>query len=128
MSLDHSAAAVAAPAATPLTDAEYAARTRAVLDRIEAQVDQWLDADVIDIDSHRSGGLLELSFPDRSKIIINTQAPLQELWLAAKAGGYHFRFVAGAWLDTKTSSEFHAHLSSLASAQAGKALSFSALE
>ena len=85
----------ATPAATALSDTEYQARTRAVLDAIEAQVDQWLDSDWIDIDTHRSGGLLEMSFPDRSKIIINTQAPLQELWLAAKAGGFHYRFVAG---------------------------------
>lgn len=113
-----------APAATALSDAEYQTRTRAVLDAIEAQVDQWLDSDWIDIDTHRSGGLLELSFPDRSKIIINTQAPLQELWLAAKAGGFHYRFVAGQWLDTRDASEFLAHLSQLASAQAGKALNF----
>ncbi|MBB4844759.1 CyaY protein [Paucibacter oligotrophus] len=121
-----SAAAPITPAATVLSDAEYQARTRAVLDGIESLVDQWLDSDWIDIDTHRSGGLLELSFPDRSKIIINTQAPLQELWLAAKAGGYHYRFVAGQWLDTRDGSEFHAHLSQLASAQAGKALDFAA--
>lgn len=119
-----SAKPAAAPPATPMADADYQARTRALLDHIETQVDNWLDEDVIDIDSHRTGGLLELSFPDASKIIINTQAPLQELWLAARAGGYHFRFCAGAWLDTKTSVEFHALLSAQVSAQAGKALSF----
>ena len=116
----------AAPAATPLSDADYHAKTRAVLDRIEALVDRWLDEDVIDIDSHRTGGLLELSFPNGSKIIINTQPPLQELWLAARGGGFHFRFCADAWLDTRDSTEFHALLSREASAQAGKNLSFAA--
>lgn len=116
----------AAPAATPLSDADYNAQTRALLDGIEATVDGWLDADVVDIDSHRSGGLLELSFPNGSKIVINTQPPLQELWLAARGGGFHFRHVDGAWLDTKTSVAFHALLSREASAQAGQALSFSA--
>ena len=114
----------AAPPATLLSDADYQARTRAVLDHIETLIDAWLDSDLIDIDSHRSGGLLELGFPNGSKIIINTQAPLQELWLAARAGGFHFRFCDGRWLDTKTSAEFHALLSTQASAQAGKALSF----
>jgi len=107
-----------------MADVDYQASTRALLDRIETQVDNWLDKDVVDIDSHRTGGLLELSFPNASKIIINTQPPLQELWLAARAGGYHFRFCAGAWLDTKTSVEFLDLLSAQVSAQAGKALSF----
>ncbi len=111
-------------AATPLSDADYHARTRAVLDRIEAQVDAWLEADVIDIDSHRTGGLLELSFPNGSKLILNTQPPLQELWLAARGGGFHFRYVDGAWLDTREGTEFHALLSRHASLQGGQPLSF----
>lgn len=111
--------------ATPLSDAEYLAKTRAMLDHIEARIDAWLDSDVIDIDSHRSGGLLELSFAGGSKIIINTQAPLQELWLAARAGGFHFRYVDGLWLDTKTDAEFLAQLAAQASAQGGKPLNFS---
>ena len=113
-----------APAATPLPDAEYHARSHGVLDRLEALVDRWLDEDVIDVDSHRTGGLLEMSFPNGSKIVINTQPPLQELWLAARGGGFHFRYCDGQWLDTKTSVEFHALLSEQASLQAGKRLSF----
>jgi len=116
----------AAPTATVLSDADYRAKAHAMLDRVEAQVDAWLDADVVDIDSHRTGGLLELSFPNGSKIILNTQPPLQEIWLAAKAGGYHFRFVDGLWLDTRDGCEFLALLSANASAQAGTALQFSA--
>jgi CyaY protein len=112
-----------APAATPLSDADYHAKAHAVLARVEAQIDAWLDGDLIDIDSHRTGGLLELSFPNRSKIVINTQPPLQEIWLAARAGGYHFRHVEGQWLE-RESQEFFALLSRLASEQAGKALVF----
>ena len=116
----------AAPAATLLSDADYRAKAHAMLDGVEAQVDAWLDADEVDIDSHRTGGLLELSFPNGSKIILNTQPPLQEIWLAAKAGGYHFRFVDGLWLDTRDSTELLALLSGNASAQAGTTLKFSA--
>lgn len=115
----------AAPTATPLSDADYRSLSHAVLAGIEATIDRWLEDDVIDIDSHRSGGLLELSFPGGSKIIINTQPPLQELWLAAKDGGFHFKHVAGQWLNTRDGGEFFAVLSQHASAQAGKPLSFS---
>jgi CyaY protein len=110
----------------PLPDADYHRLSAEVLAAIEDQTDRWLDEDVIDIDSHRTGGLLELAFPDGSKIIINTQPPLQELWLAARAGGYHYRFDAGHWVDTREGGEFFADLSRHASAQAGTPLAFHA--
>jgi CyaY protein len=92
---------------------------------IEVTCDRWLQDDVVDIDTHRTGGLLELSFPNGSKIVINTQPPLQELWLAARSGGYHFNFRDGQWLDTKTGREFFAAVSEEATHQAGKPLKFS---
>lgn len=109
----------------PLTDADYLAKAHALLASIEAQVDAWLDADVVDIDSHRTGGLLELSMPGGSKIIINTQPPLQELWLAARAGGYHFKWNGTHWVD-REGQEFCSLLSRCASEQAGQALTFNA--
>lgn len=110
----------------PLSDAEYHRLTAAALGAIEATVDRWLQDDVIDIDSHRTGGLLELSFPNRHKIVINTQPPLQELWLASPAGGYHYRWNGGRWCDTRDGSEFFEVLSREASAQGGQPLRFSA--
>jgi CyaY protein len=107
-----------------LSDADYHRLTSAVLAAIEAQADAWLQADVLDIDSSRTGGLLELSFPNRSKLIINTQPPLQELWLASKAGGFHFKCRAGRWIDTRDGAEFFDVLSRQASLQAGKPLRF----
>lgn len=109
-------------AATPLTDADYDARTAAVLSGIERAIDAWLEDDVIDIDQFRTGGLLELQFPDRSKIVINTQPPLHELWLASRRGGFHFKFVDGRWLDTKDGVEFFARLSDELSFHGGQPL------
>ena len=112
--------------ATPgrLPDAEYHAHAESLLARVEATVDRWLQDDVIDIDSSRTGGLLELSLPDDSKIVINTQPPLQEIWLAARAGGQHFRWSDGRWIDTRSGREFFEVLSASASAQSGKTLVF----
>lgn len=110
-------------AQTP-TDAEYHRLASAALAAIEGQVDRWLDEDLIDIDSHRTGGLLELAFPDGSKIIINTQPPLHELWLAAKSGGFHFRLRDGQWADTKDGSDFFERLSRCASEQGRRPLKF----
>lgn len=107
-----------------MTEAEYDREASAMLARIEATIDRWLQDDVIDIDTQRTGGLLELAFPDGSKIVVNKQPPLHELWLAARAGGYHYKWVDGAWRDTKDSSEFLQALSKHASAQAGTPLTF----
>lgn len=112
------------PAALALPDADYRRLSHAVLASIEATVDQWLEDDVVDIDSHRTGGLLELSFPNGSKLVINTQPPLQELWLAARSGGYHYRCQAGRWVDTRDGAEFFERLSACASEQAGQSLRF----
>ena len=111
-------------ATTGMTDAEYTRRAHATLAAVETTIDRWLDTDVIDIDTHRTGGLLELSFPGGSKIILNTQPPLQELWMAARAGGFHYRWVDGAWRDSRSGEEFFAALSAQASAQGGRVLVF----
>lgn len=107
-----------------LTDAEYQQRAHAVLDTIESHLDVWLQTDVADIDGQRTGGLLEMTFPNRAKIVVNMQPPLHELWLAAKSGGYHFRWVDGDWRDTRDGVGFYARLSACASAEAGRALDF----
>ena len=109
---------------TPLTDSEFRAQAGAVLSGIEASVDRWLQDDVIDIDASRTGGMLELDFPDRSKIVINMQPPLHELWLAARRGGFHFKLVSGCWIDTRSGDDFQSVLSTCASEQAGVTLRF----
>lgn len=112
--------------ADALSDTDYQARARALLGAIESQVDRWLQDDVVDIDGARTGGLLELSLPGGSKIVVNTQPPLQEIWLAARGGGFHYRQVGGRWIDTKSGEEFFDVLSRCASEQAGVALRFEA--
>ncbi|MEO5698690.1 MAG: iron donor protein CyaY [Burkholderiaceae bacterium] len=107
-----------------MTDADYDAKTKAVLSSVEAHIDAWLQSDVIDIDADRTGGLLEMSFPNGSKIILNTQAPLQELWLAARSGGFHYKYVNGAWQDTRDGRELFEVLSECASDQAAQPLRF----
>jgi CyaY protein len=109
---------------SPMSDSEYHARTSALLASIEACVDAWLQDDVVDIDAMRTGGLLELGFPNGSKIVVNTQPPLHELWMAARSGGFHYKYVQGHWADTRDGRDFFDALSACASEQAGKPLRF----
>lgn len=112
------------PEAQLTSDADYRRLAGGVLSAIEDQLDRWLQGDVVDIDSQRTGGLLELTLPDRSKVVVNLQPPLQELWLATRAGGHHYRLVAGHWVDSRDGTEFFESLSNQVSAQAGVALRF----
>jgi CyaY protein len=107
-----------------MTDLEYHENTSAVLASIEAAVDAWLQDDVVDIDTQRTGGLLEMSFPNGSKIVLNTQPPLQELWLAARSGGFHYKYVDGQWRDTRNGRELFDALTACASEQAAQTLRF----
>jgi len=112
----------ASTAPDTLTDAQYHAHIAGVLASVEAAADRWLQADVVDVDTQRTGGLLELSFPNGSKIVLNAQPPLHELWMAARSGGFHYKHIGGRWLDTRDAREFFEALSACVSEQAGVAL------
>ena len=109
-----------------MTDLEYMDRAEALLRRVEARCDGLNETSDADIDNQRVGSMITLAFADGSQIVINLQKPLQEVWLAARSGGYHFRFSDGAWRDTKSGEEFFARLSLSASEHAGMALDFPA--
>jgi CyaY protein len=109
-----------------MTDSEYMDRAEAALAAIERACDRINDATEADIDNQRVGGMITLSFPNGSQLIVNLQKPLQEIWLAARSGGYHYRHDGRVWVDTKTGEEFFANLSREASVQAGQPLEFSA--
>jgi CyaY protein len=86
-------------------------------------VEAALEASGIDADFElKEGGVLEIEFADASKIIVNRHAAAREIWVAARAGGFHFRWDGAAWRDTREGSELFAALSKLVSAQGGEAV------
>ena len=107
-----------------MTDLEYLDRAEALLASVEAGCDRINENSDADIDNQRVGGMVTLTFPDRTQIIVNLQKPLQEVWLAARAGGFHYRWDGQCWRDTKGTGEFFADLSRYASQQAGTQLAF----
>lgn len=100
-----------------MNEAEFATRADAALQRIEQALEECgVDADV----TLKEGGVLELEFADGSRIIVNRHAAAREIWVAARSGGFHFRWDGAAWRDTRDSGELFAALSRLVSAQAGE--------
>ena len=101
-----------------------------LLQSIEVALEAADDALDLDLDVERQGGnVINIRFRDRSVIVVNTQAPLHEIWVAAKSGGYHYRWAGTLanplWLDTKTGREILSDLSEFASNQAGQKVTIS---
>lgn len=91
--------------------------------RIEAALERASDAADFDFEA-KSGGVIEIECGNGSKIIINRHGAAREIWLAAKSGGYHFRPVAGRWVDTRGGEELLAAIARTLSEQTGTAVSF----
>ena len=107
-----------------MTDLEFLDQAEKLLLAVERSCDRINDEGPADVDSQRTGGMVTLTFPNRSQIIINLQKPLHEVWMAAKSGGYHYRFDGLAWQDTKGAGEFFDRLSRDAEQQSGTPLRF----
>ena len=100
-----------------MNETEFLRAATAVLDRIEGLI----DASGVDIDLERkSEGVLALEFAGGTHIIVNLQTPMRQIWIAAKAGGYHFGLSGERWIDTRSGEEFFSVLSAHASAQSGE--------
>ena len=98
-----------------------------LLQSIEMALEAADDTLDLDLDIERQGGnVINIRFRDKSVIVVNTQPPLHEIWVAAKSGGYHYRWAGSMaqplWLDTKTGRELLSDLSQFSSAQAGQTI------
>ena len=98
-----------------------------LLQSIEVALEAADDELDLDLDVERQGGnVINIRFRDKSVIVVNTQPPLHEIWVAAKSGGYHYRWAGTMatplWLDTKTGRELLGDLTGFASAQAGQSI------
>lgn len=104
-----------------MTETEFNQAVDAIFSRIE----NALDACDTDIDTETSAGILTLEFTDGSKIIINRQTPTQEIWVAAKSGGYHYRLDQGTWRNTRDGTEFFTSLATYIKQQSGEDIQLS---
>ena len=100
-----------------MNEAEFAERADTVLARIEAALEEsGVDADV----ERKEGGIVEIEYDDGSRMVINRHSAAREIWVAARSGGFHFRWDGAAWRDTREGGELFAALSRLVSAQSGQ--------
>ena len=85
------------------------------------QIESSMEACSVDVDFFQAGtGVFEIEFDDGSQIIVNRHEITQEIWVAARSGGFHFYWDGKAWRDTKSGCELMTALSDLISAQTGE--------
>lgn len=94
---------------TIVDEREYQQKADAALAQIEARLEEG----GVDFE-FAAGGILEIDLDDGSQIIVNKQAAVQEIWVAAKSGGYHYRWDGAAWVDTRSGEELHTVMARLA--------------
>src|SRR5918999_4896786 len=100
-----------------MDERQFEALASATLQAIERALDSsGVDADI----ELKEGGILELEFDNGSKIIVNRHGDAREIWVAARSGGFHFRWDGSAWRDTRDGGELFAALSRLVSQQGGQ--------
>ena len=95
-----------------MNETEFEALAGRALETIE----EGLEACGIDADFElKEGGVLEIEFPDGAKIIVNRHGAAREIWVAARSGGFHYRWDGAAWRDTRSGMELFEALSGLLS-------------
>lgn len=93
-----------------MDEREYHRLADAALAAIEARLEES------DIDyEFATGGVMEIDLDDGTQIVVNKQSAAQEIWVAAKSGGFHFRWSGSGWEDTRSGEDLHAVISRLAS-------------
>lgn len=103
-----------------MTESEYLQATDALFQQLETGLE------TADLDYELApGGILEIEFDDGSRIVVNRQTPMREIWVASKSGGFHYRWQDDAWRDTRGGGELFSALSEMATAQAGRSVALS---
>ena len=94
-----------------------------LVDNTLMAIEEALEQQEIEIDYETVSGILTLEFADHSKIVINRQPAVKQLWIAAKSGGFHLNYDPAqmTWvLETDSSLDVAQLLSRLCSEQSGE--------
>jgi len=89
------------------------------------RVARWLEGfDPDELDYATSDGVVTLSFADGKRFVLNRQGAASQMWLAAGARAWHYRFdeARGEWLDDKDGHALLERIGSTVSEKLGRAV------
>jgi CyaY protein len=97
------------------------------VDDILEQIEDAIEDTGADIDYETAGGILTLTFENDTKIIINRQTPVRQIWVATQQGGFHFAHnqEVDQWQLEGAELELFAALSRYCTDQAGEPIEVS---
>ena len=119
-----SSPALAPKPAAFASESAYQHAVDSLIAQLEDQLERAFQNDA-PFDYESQSGILTIDCNEGGKIIINRQAPLQELWVAARSGGFHFRKADDGWRDTRSNILLEELLGSVLAEQSGMTLEFS---
>lgn len=94
-------------------------RFEALADEMLARMTEHLaDVESERLDADLESGVLTLSFDDGARYVINSHRAARQIWMAADASAWHFDWVDGQWLCSRTG----ANLLDIVEARVGRRL------
>lgn len=88
--------------------AEFEGAARAALDRMVSELEA-VGADF----EEKGDGVIEVELDDGAKVIVNRHSAAQEIWVASRSGGFHYRWDGAQWRNTRDGSELFASVKAL---------------
>ncbi|WP_116474644.1 iron donor protein CyaY [Zobellella maritima] len=103
-----------------MNDSEF----HALADAIYQHIEECIDQSGVDIDCETIGGVMNLTFENGIKFVLNRQEPLHQIWLATRENGHHFAYQEGRWIDNRQGHELMAWLTLQAQRQGDTEITF----
>lgn len=88
-----------------------------------ARVARFAEAfDPDEMDFATTDGVVTLEFPDRTRYVLNRQAAADQMWFAAGARAWHYRWddARATWLDDRDGHDLYARVAEVVSHKLGK--------
>lgn len=92
-------------------------------DDLFGYIEEKIEAQGWSLDCETSGNVLTIESEDAEQIVVNRHVATQELWIAARSGGYHFALKDGQWRSARDGSEFFAVLNQVLTTACGEKIS-----
>lgn len=87
-----------------MTESEFNDQIELTFEALEQALDEVEDG----LDYELAGSVLTVDFDNDTTMVFSRQPPTQQLWLAARSGGFHFAWdeSAGDWRGTRDGALF----------------------
>ena len=74
---------------------------RLAADTFKRVLDLFQDVDPEDADVEVAGDVIRIDLRSGQRIVLNTQRPVRQIWLAGGQSAWHFSYDGQVWLDDK---------------------------